>query len=471
LVVATGVTPAQARVVSFDADGVPLIDGERTFLYGTMRDPSDDWRRFDGVLAGGFNLTHSYHFESRRWDLVTPGRTIDDWVREAREYLDLAEAAGVGVNLGLPRVAVENGDAAAIAAAVNGVKDKAALLFWTTWDEPLIAASNNELTPVEMDLAYATIKNIDTDHPVVIIDRERPELNGPFSAEQMWSGSDLLLVDRYAIASTGPTEEGLVPVYRSFETAESILPAKQVGSVMQGHDLRTFFPENNPEPLTAENIQPTQEMLQAQFHLSLASGAGVSQFYWAPSDRWDLVNDSPQQWQNFVDLGQDVAALMDALNSDLPAASVSLTDDVSDLQRDFSTDGVEIRSWSRETADAVYAGIVNPGGWAEFAPIGWDSTVEVSLEMPFELFVAASVLVDGQWIEALTRDGSGQWVINASAFGDEFVAFDGDSLTLSLDAFDSAVLRLDRIVPIPEPAVGLGLWVGVMALRRRVGER
>ncbi|QDU71465.1 hypothetical protein [Mucisphaera calidilacus] len=441
------ISEAAAVEVYFDDDGMPVVDGERTFLYGTFRDPSDDWTEFGGVVEAGFNVTHDYYFESLSWNLVSSGKRIEDWIDDASTYLDLAHQAGVGVMLGLPREAVYSQNASAIQTAVSALKNKPALRFWIIMDEPLLRT--DEISPQHMATAYQAIKSADSDHPAVIVDGPKHASRSAYPASDMWAHTDAVFIDRYPIPSTGPTSEDLVPIYTDFAAAEAIVPTTTIGSVLQGHDLRTFYPQNNPIPLTAENILPTYDQLRAQFHLSVAAGAGFSSFYWAPRSRWDMVNDSPNQWQNFIDVGAEVQALSDVLVMEEAAESLVVTTVVDPVQRNFTDDEVDLQVWTRSDEDADYIGITNPGGWQEASLVGWTDLVGADLSTDWSEYIQVSMLHGDIWLAGMSSLDGVTWNLAPSSFGSQFIGYDGTNLSFELDAYETVVLRLLKAPKVP----------------------
>ena len=160
-------------IVKFRKNGTLLVNGKATIVYGAFRDPSDNWRKFDNLKKAGFNLCHDYYFEERAYK-----KGVDSWIKDTSEYLDLAEKAGIGVFLGIPREMFWKLKTDEIKKIVSALKDKPALWFWYMMDEPVLQYKKWVKKGVIKDVkqainvtkkVYEAIKSVDPNHPAVIV--------------------------------------------------------------------------------------------------------------------------------------------------------------------------------------------------------------------------------------------------------------------------------------------------------------
>lgn len=117
---------------------------------------------FPDIAAAGFNLIHSYQFEST---LDDPANTNEN----ARAYLDAAAKHGLKVLMGVPGDCVSNGDLACIQKRVSVLKSHPALFGWQLYDEP--ENPGDPTNPLKLEYlisAYRAIKKLDALHPVSI---------------------------------------------------------------------------------------------------------------------------------------------------------------------------------------------------------------------------------------------------------------------------------------------------------------
>ena len=324
IVLTVGVTSgAEAGKVELRDDGVMLLDGRAQLVYGAFRDPSDDRQDFAGLKSAGFNLTHSYYFENFK---VDSSDAADRWIREARQYLRDAEAAGVGVFMGFPRNLVFAGDTQTIQQLVEAIKDEPALWFWYTLDEPLLqmkkftAGSWHEtLTQI-----YEAIRQRDTDHPVVVVDSGRRLAEATPQEVQAHGGlCDAIWIDTYQVPYS------VLRVGRDVALIRQMLPGLTVWAVPEGgaqfpftqwhlhqnkrkanpqHEAGWFYPKPRFDDRLAE-LEFTPDAIAAQFFGSWIAGARGAVFYWPPKWSQDIQNHTPKIWQAYLDLGQTIDEL------------------------------------------------------------------------------------------------------------------------------------------------------------------
>lgn len=454
--VSIGATQAQS-VVTIDPDGVPVINGERTFLYGTYRDPSDLWGFFGGINQAQFNLTHSYFFENFT---VTNTTQRNAWISQASTYLDLAEANGVGVFLGLPRnLIIDNPDLSLLADLVNGVKDKPALYFWRLYDEPSNVTFNNPINLLKLRNAYNTIKVADPNHPVDAVDS--------FRLNEVDTYTDVISAELYPIRTDNITtitndSEGLMRSVRDLAYARSQAPGSPFAATHQGHDWRVAIATSqgtlNQLNIDGSNYRPSREEIRAQAHLGITQGLGANVFYWSDSQQYDMQAEAPEIWQAFVDLGAEFAGLGDAIVSTDPAPVVTINP-VLDPSREAATPSdVEILSWSRMHNGQMFLGLVNPGDWA------FSDTVDVELSLPLNAFDTVA-LFGGDIV--LSKQG-GNWQLNGNASDITVLHFDGQTLLLRMVYADTLVFHLTNSAPLEGDLDGDG-FVGISDLNLVLG--
>lgn len=452
-----GGTASGQSVVGFDTDGTVLVNGERTFLYGTYRDPSDDWGNFTGINAAGFNFVHDYYFETFQ---VTNAAQRDAWISQARAYLDLAEQHDVGVFLGLPRnVVIENPDPTMLAQLVNGVKDKSALYFWRLYDEPSNQTFQNPVNLAHFQTMYATIKANDPNHPVDAVDA--------FRLNEVDTYTDVISAELYPIRTDNihtitDDDAGLMRSVRELAAARQAAPTSPFVATLQGYDWRIAVARSQGTldqlNVTGENYRPSPKEIRAQGHLMLTQGINAPTFYWGESGVYDLQDEAPEIWQAFVDLGAEFAEIGEALVSTESVSDYTITPQI-DVLRDIITPAdVDIFHWARSKDGEVFLGLVNPGDWA------FNDVVDVQLDLPLDQFDRVSILGGDVLLE---RDAQGVWQVNSGAQGVNVLGLIGESLFLRTDYADTIALHLQ---PVPEPGTAgamLGLTTALVFRRQR----
>ena len=355
-------------IVEIDRDGMMLLNGERTFVYGLYRDPSDDWRRFDGIRQTDANLTHSYRFEDTR---IRSDSDLETYIADAQQYLDLAHRHEVGVALGLPRHLVWDAELETLERIITAVRDKPALWFWYLMDEP---RSKGE--PEALKQCYALIKKLDPNHPVVLVDNVR------------WLGvhgdaADLLWVDVYSVPW------GIKPLVDSVERVEKLHPDKPVWLVASATAelawARSKSQGRQPVPDAAHRPNPKE--IRAVGHGMIAGGSQAA-IYWLAPNRWqDIRTRTPKIWRSLVDLGTEFRTLLPALESSEPVPPVNIEVEYESRQRRMDRSWLsgktkgpydepnEIVAWKRMHEGSLYIGIVNAG---------YQTQISVTIDLPFE---------------------------------------------------------------------------------------
>lgn len=354
-------------VVELDKDGAMLLNGERTFVYGLYRDPSDDWRRFDNIRQADANLTHAYHFEEAR---IRSDSDLEAYIADAREYLDRAHGHGVGVAFSLPRHLVWGAELNTLERIITAVRDKPALWFWYLMDEP-----RDKGEPEALKQCYALIKKLDPNHPVVLVDNVR------------WLGvhgdaADLLWVDVYSVPW------GILPLVNSVERVHKKHPNKPVWLVASASaELAWERTAQGRQPVPDEAHRPSPKEIRALGHGMIAGGSHAA-IYWFAPNRWqDIRTRTPRVWRSLVDLGTEFRTLAPVLESNEPVPPVKIEVAYESRQRRMDRSWLsgktkgpydepnEIVAWKRMHEGSLYIGLVNAG---------YQTQVDVTIELPFE---------------------------------------------------------------------------------------
>lgn len=364
--------PAQGAPphVALDPDGTLKIDGQRTFVYGAYRDPSDDYRVFDGVRQAGFNMTHSYDFE-QRWKPTTD-EYMTELIAKARQYLAGAHKAGVGTFMGIPRVIVGQGDLAALEQYVVALRDEPALWLWYLFDEP----DNQEkeewvVGPLHehMKNCYELIKRLDPQHPVCYVGAR---MN---SFARFGDTCDLMWVEVYS------APRNILDAYVFPARALRDQPTKPAWLVLGNLSNVVLKAGNNPVVVRDELYRPNPKEIRALAHTAIAGKAQGVVFYWLPWDRFDLRAQAPTAWQAMVDLGAEFKALSKVLVSQDPVPPVTVeaiyqkrnTLGSSSWVTDKGSDYSRVVSWTRMYEGDLYLGLINAG---------YDTQVKVTVTLP-----------------------------------------------------------------------------------------
>lgn len=159
----------QPKVVTFDANQVCYVDGKPVMPRGFMLgEPVKD------LLEAGYNCA------------LWGGETL-----EGRSGLDQAERNGVLGILHLCNYLRGKNDFEAIRAVVSRRKNEPGLFAWYLADEPEAYGD----TPEILRQAYSIIKDIDPNHPVLVL------TNAPGMLAHYQGAADVILADPYPIPS------------------------------------------------------------------------------------------------------------------------------------------------------------------------------------------------------------------------------------------------------------------------------
>ena len=135
------------------------------------------------VKAKGFNVVVSGDDNSKD----------PEWINKNLQLLDDADQAGLKVLLHLCNLfRSDNEDYEGLKLAVSSLKNHPALFGWFTADEP----SGNVFDITKLEKAYKTVKAIDNNHPVVVLD------NVPIMLKTYAPYCDILASDPYPVPNS-----------------------------------------------------------------------------------------------------------------------------------------------------------------------------------------------------------------------------------------------------------------------------
>ncbi|OHB49647.1 MAG: hypothetical protein A2Y10_05665 [Planctomycetes bacterium GWF2_41_51] len=367
LIINGGSMAFAGSVVQFEPDGTVSVNGERKFIYGTFRDPSDDWTVFTGIQEAGFNLTHDYYFETK----LNAGYTstnVSNLIAEAGTYLDLAANNNVGVFLGIPREIVFSTDTTALGQFVNALKNKPALWFWYLMENP----GNYVNISSKLQTCYTYIKSIDTNHPIVIAEKGKTLIG----ASTLGQYCDMIWVNDNCIPY------GYLSKLAEIDSVESLYPPhpKLVMSVIHATDSLANENRQGMHPakikLNDNSTNIDRNAIHGQAQASIAAGAkGILCYY--NSEKHNIKNDTPAVWQAIVELGQEMSNLEPVLLSNETVPNFSLYEQVwgrtlrmRDLYGDDEVTPAPgyptkyLKWWTKKYNNELYVGFI-----ADFMPL------------------------------------------------------------------------------------------------------
>ncbi|MCS7024490.1 MAG: hypothetical protein NZV14_06790 [Bryobacteraceae bacterium] len=168
-----------------DTDGMPLIQGKRTFLLGVYQLPNrpNAWQQ---AAAAGFQLVH---------------------VPAKREELDRAQKYGLRawVTLGVIQPQTRTADQARIRRIVEDLRDHPALLFWETVDEPTYEWKKPglKIPPEVVQETYRFVKALDPQRPLYL---NHAPTNLVATLQRYNPGGDFIATDIYPVIPHGIRE-------------------------------------------------------------------------------------------------------------------------------------------------------------------------------------------------------------------------------------------------------------------------
>ena len=438
--------------------GRVLINGQPITIYGTFRDPSDDWREFSGIVEAGFNLVHDYRFENPQTTKNLDAE-VDKWIADAKEYLALAHKNGCGTFLGIPRILAgcntisdltHEQQAAYITKMVNAVKDEPALWFWYLADEPTGVALKLEKEMKYRELAdylayfgnaYATIKKADPNHPVAIVDTDDRILEMPiFSAKYC----DTIWPDIYGRAySTLTTARWTEALRKKFNKPTLGVPHGGTGLAhIQGVIRRN---KHDQHPVQMRMNDRTNEnkprYLRVYLHSLIAAGSPGLVFYWSPVYFHNVPKDTPGQWKALCDLGKEIKMLEPVFLSTEPVEGIEVEIDhwgaynrawelygKETMTREEITALKPLMYWQRKHDGAIYMGFA-----ADVVP-----TQRVTINLPFEI---ESVTVVNENLPILKRNAKDKLIPDQKRTPVAIWGYTDKSFSFLMNESDAVVLK------------------------------
>ncbi|OHB49646.1 MAG: hypothetical protein A2Y10_05660 [Planctomycetes bacterium GWF2_41_51] len=446
-----------SSVVLYDSDGVVKVNGKRIFVYGGYRDPSDDWRKFDGVREAGFNLTHDYYFETKLKKGYSEN-DVNELIKEAREYLDLAEKAGVGVFYGIPRQSLWGKDTETISRIVDALKDKSALWFWYLCDEPTnqvkdnARKNHNGRSLEDVKKSYDVIKKVDPNHPVVIVDgghRLKDSVEAGLYCDTLW-------VDRYLIPYS------TLGIGRNIELVRSLYPDKPIWGVPETGDRFSWLREARTKKKN-QNLYPSTRTLtindqtafikpkaiRSQAHACISAGADGVVYWWGPKHLHDFRKDTPELWKAQVNLGKELRGLSEILLSKEPVPDINIVYDKwgmylrmdhlydKELEKDQYPQPIPVMVWKRMYQGSLYMGFV-----CDYVPIQ-----KITLNLPFEYKRAVQLqLLEQKTIISRNAKGGPQINTKDSEVAIWDVQKNMKSFSFIMQDCDTIVWRFDPVI-------------------------
>lgn len=375
----------RARVgVAMGKRGELIVEGKRRFALGGYRSGQGD-RFIEGLPSAaqaGLSLVHDYKFEQ-----AYPGRDgVEVFVKEARAYLKRARQLGLGVFMGLPRVAVRGYDEAVLATIVSALSNEPALWMWYVYDEP-----TEPTLPVETaSRIHALLRRLDPNRPSVIL------ANSDSSVLRYHPFCDVLWYDRYPIVATSKDLVSLAPIAAALQLSREVVPAgKPVWPVLQVQDNKgSPALRRRMVKLAAPsdaNHRPTVDEIRAESHVAIAQGAMGLIYYWAPDAWYSMKTDTPGTWAGFSQVLKELASIEAALLSDERPPELQVTGGHD-----------KAMMWTRQLGSEVYVGLVNAAQHAK---------AELRVQAPFAPASIRKLFGDGK----VSLDGKGMRVTLGSA--------------------------------------------------------
>lgn len=438
--------------------GRVLINGQPRIMYGTYRDPSDDWREFAGIRQAGFNLVHDYRFE-RPHTTKNIDAEVDKWIADAKEYLRLAHENGCGTFLGIPRILAGSNkisdltheqQAAYITKMVNAVKDEPALWFWYLADEPTGVALKLEKEMKYQELAdylayfgnaYKTIKQADPNHPVAIVDTDDRILAMPvFSAKYC----DTIWPDIYGRAySPMATARWTKILGEKFDKPVLGVPHGGTGLAY----VQTKFVRKNPDQhpvqmrMNDRTIENKPRYLRVYLHSLISVGSPGLVFYWSPKWQHHMSKDTPGQFKALCRLGKEIKMLEPIFLSTEPVEGVEVEIDhwgaynrawelygKDTMTREQITARKPLMYWQRKYDGAIYMGFA-----ADVVP-----TQRVTVKLPFAV---ESITVVNEKLPILTRNAKGKLIPDQKRTPVAIWGYTDKSFSFLMNEADAVVLK------------------------------
>jgi len=271
-------------------DGVFLMNGNPFYPIGTYRDPRDTLMDFESVRQAGFNLAHSYYFESDLSEQPNHngGEAInEDVIITAKKYLYEANKKRLKVFMGLPREMIRNEDLEGIKEYVSFLKNEPSLLVWYLFDEPEI----HHASPSLMRKVKNIVSEIDPIHPTLTV------FSNIKRVKYYEDSYDIAGFDQYPIYGN---EGDVNSVKETLEESKKQIGNNPFWHIVQAHDLTKHYDENKDKLYL-----PSVEQIKCMTYLGIISGAKATIYYWSPSYLCNIL-EYPKIWKGICSIVQEL---------------------------------------------------------------------------------------------------------------------------------------------------------------------
>jgi hypothetical protein len=316
-------TSAIIGTLPAEAEGIPFACG----LYGV--EPA----HFAEVASAGFNVVHTYRFET--W--APP--SVDAYVVEVRAYLDAAESAGLRGLIGVPRQWFLTRDAGSLRAAVLALKSHPALLAWYEEEQGQQGRVDAVIFLDEVVTAA------DPEHGLVIEENRR--------RTELLAAGRVRMFTYYPVSPQARRAGRLPSVLERLPKQPLLTPYWPVLQAY-GQNLIAGCPKS-------DLVMPTRQELQYSLYSAIVHGAAGVFFYtyWHPS-RFDAKRGQKGRWP-YVDYRT------------LPELSPTAWGDVRATAREAQ---VLFETWRSREAASVPVDFKSPAG---LESAQWEDNGEVML--------------------------------------------------------------------------------------------
>lgn len=286
------------------------------FPIGIFSVPPGDVGRAAGL---GFNLVQTYRAEGSKKSASSAASI--DWLQD---YLRVAEAAGAGVMLGLPRHAIAEHNDDEIRRRVQRLRGYAAVKAWYLFDEPEL----QDVPAPTIDRAARIVDEIDGTRPTVLVLARPPRQT---AARGYFDVTDVVMVDPYPYTRAGAD---ISSVYRT--VAEAALLAagqRQVWATIQAHGRGKGGPGFGL-------LEPPYRELRNMTFQAIAAGASGLFFFCYKCSQFDLTR-TTLGLNNVRRVVDEIRGLAPLLASPAPAqAPLRVTAAPGIVHRTFLHDGL-----------------------------------------------------------------------------------------------------------------------------------
>lgn len=269
-----------------------LFDGDRHFLpLGMYQVPPEHMER---VKKAGFNLVHTYAFESSQDD------------EAARQYLDAAQAHGLGVFLGFDRGSSTSRGLVQrnwehVVRRIGALRDHPALTAWYLFDEPDL--SHQYVPPESLEEVYQLIKALDPYHPVIVtfaMDNSLARYPQCYDVHwtQVYGGTDYVL--------------------ERLTRHRKDLPGGALAAILTCYDRKQSELLRRGQPVDDAAFPFTAQKFRADVAMALALRSSGLSWWWYGDGRrqWLTAADVPSAWEALTAAVAEVHQIEPLLTAD-----------------------------------------------------------------------------------------------------------------------------------------------------------